>query len=92
MNKYVYVLTLVRINDWETVEDRMVADEDKDMAKYRFDQWVEEAKKDAADLGFDNENCDLPNHYESGYEGDYAKGSICVKLRKVQVYQRGSKI
>ena len=86
--KYVYVITEEIISDYEKITDNCIAVDDKELSQYRFNLLVEEKKKEAEEKGFDNVYCDIPTHFECGFKNNYTKGSICVKLRKVELHER----
>lgn len=86
--KYVYVITEEVISDYEKITDNCIAVDDKDLSQYRFNLLVEEKKKEAEEKGFDDVHCDIPTHFECGIKNNYTRGSICVKLRKVELHER----
>jgi hypothetical protein len=76
----VYVVNAYRIDDYENVYEETRVYKFKSNALLCLkDIKTQDFMPIVEDEGFEI-HCDNPTHFEAGYEGEYSRGCVCVKI------------
>jgi hypothetical protein len=81
----VYVVSAYRIDDYENVYDETRVYKFKSNALQKLqDIKNQDFMPIVEDEGFEI-HCDNSTHFEAGYEGDYSRGCVCVKIVETNI-------
>lgn len=81
----IYVVQSYIIDDWETVNEQTLVYHFKENAlrtlqDIRNQDFMPIVKEEDFEI-----HCDTPTHFEAGYEGEYSRGCVCVKLVETSI-------